>query len=248
MKIAFPTDEHVPFDDPRAREVALKIVQDFKPDHFVSGSDGLDFYLLSKFDKNPERAKLGLQHEINAWKSVQREWDDALGEGTEKHFVLGNHEDRLRKYLWKHPEIASLDGMQLHIILGLEGLGYTNALMSKDEVVFNEALVVKHGGVVRKHSGNSARGELEQERFAISTLTGHTHRGGHVYARTRFGDIQACEGFCLCSLNPEYVTHPDWQQGIVLAEVWGSQVTFEPVLIQGDGKKTAIWRGKEYAS
>ena len=32
MKIAFPTDEHFPFQDDQAREVAMMIVQDFDPD------------------------------------------------------------------------------------------------------------------------------------------------------------------------------------------------------------------------
>ena len=54
MKIAFPTDEHFPFQDERARSIALEIVRDFNPDVLISGSDGVDFYALSKFSKNPK--------------------------------------------------------------------------------------------------------------------------------------------------------------------------------------------------
>ena len=57
MKLAFVTDEHHPFQDDHARSVALKIVQDFDPDMVVCGSDGIDFYQVSHFDKNPERVK-----------------------------------------------------------------------------------------------------------------------------------------------------------------------------------------------
>ena len=68
IKIAFPTDEHFPFQNDRAREVALKIVQDFGPDVVPAGSDGLDFYKLSRFDRDPARMKAhSLQEEIQMW-------------------------------------------------------------------------------------------------------------------------------------------------------------------------------------
>jgi len=76
-KIAIPTDEHIPFQDDRARAVALKIVADYQPDIRIAGSDGVDFYMLSRFDKNPLRAAFGLQGEIDMWKASQREWRDA---------------------------------------------------------------------------------------------------------------------------------------------------------------------------
>ena len=56
IKVAFPTDQHVPYEDKQAVELAMKIVQKFDPDEFIVGSDNMDFYAVSKFDKNPRPA------------------------------------------------------------------------------------------------------------------------------------------------------------------------------------------------
>jgi hypothetical protein len=43
--------------------------------------------------------------------------------------------------------------------------------------------------------------------------------------------------------------HPNWQQGIVLAEVVDGIVSIEPILIRiSDAGRVAVWRGKEYRS
>jgi hypothetical protein len=246
MRIAFPTDEHFPYQDEKARQLALKIVQDFKPHVLISGSDGLDFYSLSDFDKNPDRTN-GLQEEIDQWQAGQREWRDVAPE-SKSFFLIGNHEDRLRKFLWRHPEIADLESLKLPQLLGLEKLGivweYAKGENANRELcLFN--LVIKHGKFIRRGSGMSARAELENEKFARSTLTGHTHRGGSHYAATRDGAVQAHECYCLCRLDPEYVQHPDWQQGIVLAEVTSQSLSVESILFNNS---KAVWRGQEYRS
>jgi hypothetical protein len=251
-KIAFPTDEHYPFQDDHARSVALQIVADFKPDIRIAGSDGMDFYSISKYDKDPARIKeAGLQHEIDLWKAGQREWRDACPE-AHAFFILGNHEDRLRRYLWRHPELADLDVLRLNSLLGLPSLNIyweqEKGLRANLELLLHGRLLIKHGEVVRKHSAYAARAELESEFYAISILTGHTHRGGSHYATTRNGVVVAHEAFCLCRLDPPYLRNPNWQQGIVLATVDQTSLpSIEPVpFFQRNGKVTAIWREKEY--
>lgn len=245
IKVAFPTDEHHPFQDDKAIDVALRIVEDFQPDEIVVGSDGMDFYSVSKFSKDPERLKGGrLQEEIDSWKAAQRKWMDAAPD-AKRHYVTGNHEDRLNKYLWDHPELYGLDVLRLPNLLDFASL---NLEKIEDEVVFGDKLVIKHGSVVRKHSAYTARGEIEAEMYAISTLTGHTHRGGTHMATSRRGVVQAVEGFCLCDLEPAYIKgRPNWQQGIVLATVTSFGVQFEPVpFFKKRNRVHAIWRGKEY--
>jgi hypothetical protein len=165
---------------------------------------------------------------------------------------MGNHEIRLQRYLWRHPEIAMLKILQIPQFMRLEELGIvyedSDHEMANREVRFGD-LVVKHGSTVRKHSGYSARGELEREFYQVNTLTGHTHRGGVTFASTRNGVVQGVEGFCLCDLHPPYIDKPNWQQGIVLAEAFeDGDVAFEPVLFRRRiGEIYARWRGKEYS-
>ena len=144
--------------------MALQIVSDFHPDLLVVGSDGIDFCGISHFDRDPARVKEGgLQSEIDAWKTNQREWADAAGEGL-RWFIPGNHEDRLRKYLWRHPELYGLKALSLPKILELEelGIGYDES----DELIVEDSLVIKHGQIVRSHSAMTARAELEGEKHA----------------------------------------------------------------------------------
>ena len=248
MKILFPTDEHYPFQDERARSVALQIARDFDPDLRIAGSDGIDFYTLSSFDRDPERITGShLQQEINLWRAGQREWIDAAP-NAEAKFIIGNHEDRLRRYLWKHPELTGLDALKLANLLGLQDLGIEMADKSGLEVLAGD-LVIKHGSFVRKNSGYAAYAELEREKFSISVLTGHTHRGGTTYTTSRKGVVVAHECFCLCDLEPDYISNPNWQQGIVLATVGSGLPSIEAIPFYTYKRKLrAVWRGKEYIS
>jgi len=248
-KIVFPTDPHFPYQDEDARMLAMTISRDFDPDVRIAGSDGVDFYTLSKFDKNLKRAK-SIEYEVNMWVRGQREWQTATPNAV-AIFIIGNHEFRLQRYLWRNPELADLSALQITKFMRLDELGIvyedTDHELANQEVQFGN-LVIKHGSLVRKHSGYSARGELEKEFYQVNTLTGHTHRGGVSYAKTRNGVVQGVEGFCLCELNPPYVHNPNWQQGIVFATVDDDgSVFFEPILFRRRiGEIFARWRGNEY--
>jgi hypothetical protein len=252
-KVAFPTDEHFPFQDEGARSVALQIVEDFAPDLLVCGSDGVDFYSISSFDKDPKRS-FNIQDEINSWRRGMREWISAAPDAR-KVFIPGNHEDRLRRYIWRHPEMIGLEALQLHNVLGLDMMG-----IESEERVIGEnygrseleigPLVVKHGSLVRKHSAYTARGEMEKEFYDVPVLfTGHTHRGGTHMATTRNGLVRGYECFCLCDTNPSYVNGPNWQQGIAIATIYGTLVQVEPIPIHdSNGVKRAIWRDHIYTA
>lgn len=250
-RIIFPTDEHFPYQDEDARLLAMMIAEAFDPEVRIAGSDGVDFYSLSKFDKNPMRKKT-LDYEVEAWTRGQLAWQDAAPNAVAV-FLIGNHEFRLQRYLWRHEEIAELKALQIPNFLGLDRLGivYDKSLheLANREIQFDN-LLIKHGSLVRKHSGYSARGELEKEFYQTNIITGHTHRGGVTYATTRNGVVQGVEGFCLCRLDPPYVDQPNWQQGIVLAETFADNtVEIEPVLFRRRmGEIYARWRGREYAT
>jgi hypothetical protein len=246
IKIAFPTDQHVPYEDKHAVELAMKIVQDFDPDVFIAGSDNLDFYAVSHFDKNPERGEISkLQNEINCWQENQMDWIDAAPRAM-RRFLLGNHEDRLQKYLWKHPELASLDILKLSSLLGFDRACIPGE--PEYEMIFFDKLMIRHGSVIRKGSAYTAKAELEKVKYSINIASGHTHRGGTHYATTYRGPVVGQECFCLCDLHPEYSRDlQDWQQGTVLITVGPDFLSIEPVpFIRKNGKLEAAWRGKLY--
>jgi len=136
----------------------MTIARDFNPDVRIAGSDGVDFYTLSQFDKNPDRAK-SIDYEVDAWARGQREWQTATPNAM-AIFIIGNHEFRLQRYLWRHQEIATLEALQITKFMRLDELGIvyedTRHEMANQEVRFGD-LVIKHGSLVRKHSAYSAR-------------------------------------------------------------------------------------------
>jgi hypothetical protein len=243
--LAFPTDAHYPFQDENARQVALKIVAEFKPEEIITGSDGLDFYSLSHFDKDPAVLKgAGLQRQIDLWVGGEKEWTSAAPL-AKKRWIPGNHEVRFEKYLWRNPELCDLDVLKISSVLKFDVCGIKEE--PEEEINYFDLLSVRHGTVVKKHSAATALGEMEIEKYAISTMSGHTHRGGTAYVTVRGKLRQAQECFCLCSLEPLYMRSPNWQQGIVLATVTKKYLSIEPIpFTRIAGKVVAHWRGKEF--
>lgn len=243
-KVFWKTDEHVPFHDMRAIELAMKICEDFQPDILPAGSDGMDHYSISKYDKNPTRVKgASLQFEIDEWQKIERGWN-SVARGAYRPFIEGNHEDRRRRWLWRHPEIEGLRVLEPRLLYGLDELGIT--IPVDNEFVVGDTLFW-HGKRVSKHSAYTAKGELEDLSYVMNSFTGHTHRMGIYYKTTRRGLVYSVEGGCLCDLHPEYVSHPNWQQGVTLAWVGNEITTFEQVPFFRIGNRIiARWRDKEY--
>jgi hypothetical protein len=246
LRVAFPTDQHVPYEDKEAVELAMKIICDFDPDELIVGSDGQDFYAISKYDKNPERmSETKLQYEIDRWQDNQKDWISAAPRAL-RRYLVGNHEDRLQRYLWRHPEMASLNALKLENLLQFDRMRLPGK--PELEIVYFDNLMIRHGSVIRKGSAYTARAELEIQKYSINTASGHSHRGGTHYATTYRGPVVAYECFCLCDLHPEYAHHlMDWQQGTVLFTVGPNFLSAEPVpFIRRYGKLEAAWRGQLY--
>lgn len=236
------SDVHIPYHDPHAWQLTLNIVSEVKPTKINILGDALDFYQLSTFDKDPKQLENGrLQEDLDQWFRMARELQRAAPETCKYTFVPGNHEDRLRRYLNRNPELYGLRALELPSLMRLDELGIT---YHADEVEIVPGLLVgKHGDVVRKDSAFSAKGELEKEKYAISTITGHTHRLGTHYARTRNRVVKAHENGCLCSLNPEYMKNPNWQQGFTMTTHFGGElfhVEDVPFLNSGERVKAVV--------
>jgi hypothetical protein len=246
-KVGFPTDEHYPFNDGRAVALAQRIIHDFKPDILIRGSDALDFYRISSYMKSREVYAKTLMDEINAWKAAEKAWGDTVPKSTKKYFLIGNHEDRLRRYiLAQAPELEGLPALELQNLLDFKE--FSIRLAYNNEVVVDGMLLIKHGEMIRKHSAYTAKAELENEKYGITIWTGHTHRMGSHWATTRRGPVAAYECGCLCDQNPSYMSKPNWQLGLTVGETQPAGVVTEQIpFYEKSGKYYAYWRGKEYS-
>ena len=207
-------DLHVPFHDVRAIGCVLGYIRDVKPDTLVLNGDVVDFYAVSSFSKDPVRETM-LQDELDQAAHVLDAFDAAMPKGARKVFVVGNHEARLERYIKEHARaFHGLRSLTLDSLLNLTERGYEVVpMVGRDASTHIGKVNVGHFNVARKGSGASARSLLLDR--GCSVIQAHTHRLGAIYKRNRGTGEQlgAWEAGCLCDLDPEYVTSPDWQSG-----------------------------------
>jgi len=223
-------DVHVPYHDKVAISLACKVLAWWRPEVLIYNGDLLDFYDLSRYDKNPGR-QYRLQDEIDMFHTdVIAPINHAIGKRCRKVFLPGNHEARLQKFLMAHPELFSLRDLELRNVLKLSHYDIEYAAYS---VRFGDVLEVSHGTRVNKWAGMSAKAEQELRRYSMSTITGHVHRSGTF--KTKVGDTWKTgqESPCLCTLTPEYMRNPDWQQGITIFTVTDGICSIYPVAFHG---------------
>jgi hypothetical protein len=252
VKAVLYGDVHFPNQDDRALAVLMAVVADYEPDVLVCMGDLLDCYLLSAFDKNPAVLST-LQDEIDMARTHLHQMAQ-IAPNARRIFLEGNHEDRLRRLLWnlqdRNRTLTTLrdvnEALEWTSLLHLDEIGWEfvphlGSAQANQNVL--PKFLLKHGTVVRKWSGWSARAEWE--RYGKSGASGHCHRLGMFFHRDLRGNHVWVETGCLCDLEPDWLPSPDWQNGFVVASFEKETGAFaiEPVYIHNG---SAMWRGKFY--
>lgn len=199
-------DMHCDHEDYRALHGVYEFGKAWKPDKIILMGDGVDFYAVSSFDKNPDKI-LSLQKEIDVLhyhlKEIRKFYK---GDIT---YLQGNHEERLLRYLKKNPEMSSLRSISsIPQVLQLDKFDVDYKLSEE-----NHGVLFKHGDVVRKHSAYTAKAEMETE--GTSGGSGHTHRMSSHYKTDRSGQHAWFEFGHLCDeKQAEYIKGvANWQKG-----------------------------------
>lgn len=197
------SDIHIPFQDNDAVESFIKYCKEKKPEVIVLNGDVLDMFMLSKFTKGEGRNPL---EEVTMCRELLASVRNACP-NAEIYYVIGNHENRLEKYvLTKAPELASLIE-DVFSIIKTEDFKIRGCA----SLTINDNFVCKHGTLLGNKSGLSAIKEMENA--YMSGATGHTHRLCKYIARKSGRKFVWIETGCLCDLNPEYMVNPNWQAG-----------------------------------
>ncbi len=235
-------DQHLPYEDKKANELVFQFIQDFKPDIIDILGDLIDFWQISKFDKDPLR-KANIQKDIDEGQTYLKNLRSIVPEAEiELHY--GNHLDRLRKYVWRQAEaLVSIRSLDLRFLLGLDELKIST-IQSAEGHKQRGDLILTHGTIVSQDSSLTARRNLKK--YGLSVITGHTHRGGSIYVSDLLGVRGAWENFCLCDykLAKEWrIDIANWQQGFSYIYYYPDRFEVHQCIIIKD-KFTAL--GKEY--
>lgn len=177
-------DTHVPYHDPRSWKLALQVIKQIRPHKVVIIGDFADFYAVSDHDRDPMR-KDSLEWEVECVNAELDRLEELMDRDVV--FIEGNHEDRLRRYLWKKaPQLFGVTDVKR--LFRLDQRGWIHRPYRHGW---------KYGNVTYKHdvAGRSGKHAAAQSLadFGGNVVIGHTHRGGVVY----LGEAKGANHFCL---------------------------------------------------
>lgn len=209
-------DVHIPFHDPLLVATWMDFAKDLKPSGVDIIGDLCDFYLLSRFDKNPSR-RASVQAEADDGRLLLGSIRKTVGRNADIRFSEGNHENRLQRFLWSPGKaLADIRGLRVQDLLGLADHGISYHSPTTPYRIGK--LWVLHGDVTRKQNFSKSAGGRAADAVARSiggsVLMGHTHQMGHTMFRSWERELEGYEVGCLCQFDMEYVVGvPPWQQG-----------------------------------
>lgn len=221
-KLAVLSDIHVPYHSISALECALDKIYEEKPDAILLNGDTVDFYGLSRFQKDPR--KRSVAHELQAL----NEFLDVLQQFEAKIiYKLGNHDERYEHYLMhKAPEL-----------LGIQEFEFKNLLKAGERKmdVVGEKRIIKANklNIIHGHEYpsvfspvNIARGLYMKGK--VSAMQGHNHQTSEHTETDMNGEIVTTWSLgCLCELNPAYMPLNRWGHGMAMVDLDANGKDFE---------------------
>jgi predicted phosphodiesterase len=210
------SDIHFPYQDNKALELAINYGIENKVNAVYLNGDTLDFYMASRFLKNPKLRDLAGELEMG------REFLKLLQEtfNCPIYFKIGNHEVRWEHFLMiKAPELLGIDDFKLEQLLRFREFGVT--LVKDKQMALAGKLPILHGH--EWYGGfappvNPARGLFLKAKE--SAIVGHHHRTSEHTEKTLSGDVTTTWSTgCLCGLEPEYAPYNNYNHGFAHVKV-----------------------------
>jgi predicted MPP superfamily phosphohydrolase len=224
------SDSHFPYHDVVAVNAMLDdAVRRPKLDFILINGDGMDFYQLSRFVKDPR--KRSLNDELNGWVEfliILR----GLFSSAKIYWKLGNHEERLEKYLQvKAPELLDMSEFRLGKIIEMRGV--TNVQVIEKQIIYTGRLPVIHGHEFQSKATSAVNPSRGLFLKALSSgLVCHYHRtSSHSEKDINEKLMSAFSVGCLCGLHPEYALLNNWNHGFAYIDIDGQEFNIENMKI-----------------
>jgi len=227
------SDLHFPYHSPRALNILYQILDLTQPELVVDHGDTMDCHAISKYEKDPN-ARVTMGEEVKM-ASAHHGTVHAITPTAKHVWLLGNHEDRLRRLIWSIADNRAagelltlgpvIEALRWSNLVGVGDLGW-EIIEYPDHKLIHNRLILKHGDVVRAGSGKTAKAEYDK--YRKSGMSGHSHRIGYFGQRDYNGTHGWWEIGMLGRIEHRYVSWADWLQGLAV-------VTWTP-----DHKKFAV--------
>lgn len=236
------SDLQAPYHDRRAIGTVCNLLSDIgsRVSEVHQVGDFYDFTGISRW-VDGTLAESGLQKELDGSRQLLVDLHSAYG--GPKTRILGNHDDRLRKYLkTKAKGLADLRILEFDTVT--EAARYGWETLGEPYMVAPGTASV-HGLAVRSKAGYTAHAHLD--RVNSHVVHGHTHRAAVVYRTVGNQTRWAMESGCLMDKRrASYAPggFVDWQLAIAALYIEGKQTW--PVLIELKDDRSLVFEGKRY--
>lgn len=184
-------DLHYPFQDKRYIRLVTRVLERLAKSPGFEGmaqlGDAIDWFQLSTFDKDPNRLNDAFD-DLCEYAGQLDEWEDLLPRGSEFRQLCGNHEDRMRRYIWqKAPHIRKMI-RSLPDMLRFDERNRRHAKWRWFD--YGNWRACKLGDVTLHHGFYFSMHTAHQilTKYHCKLVTGHTHR----FDYRSNGDIWAC--------------------------------------------------------
>lgn len=239
-------DCHIPFEDKSAYATMLKICKPLNISAVYILGDYIDMYGVSEYDKNPELGDLAELYTQEIFEGNERldELSDLFPK-AEKHFLEGNHEVRLSKFIAKNaPALRKTITLESQLKFEQRKDFTWHPFTSR------QAVQVMGLDLYARHCPYTTGSPYANAKIAgDSFIYGHTHQLGFESYTTKLSGrkIIAINGGWLGDEKApvfDYVKNqPDWTKAFTLVHSLEGSWDFETVKI---GAKGTRFHGKIY--
>jgi predicted phosphodiesterase len=228
-RVGVLSDIHVPYHDKSALETAVKECKRHKCDTIIFNGDQLDFYGISRFEKDPERRAPSeeIRNVVQLMRYVQQQFPKARLIWRD-----GNHEDRWAKWCWANaPVLWALKQCRLDGVLGNEYAEQTGNESTKlarygwEYLSEKRPILAGHLPIMHGHELNVSSASVSAARGAWLKAT-HTVMIGHLHSTSAHpqpdmfhNEIFTWSVGALCQLTPLYARTNKWNNGVATVDI-----------------------------
>lgn len=211
------SDIHVPYHNLEALTLAIRYGLDHQVDTIFLNGDFMDFYSLSRYEKDPR--KRDFVGELEMGRQILKRLRE-LFPNARMYYLQGNHDLRLEVYLKvKAPELFGIEDFELNNLLRF---GEMNIEYIKDKrIVKAGKLNILHGHELKGGAFspvNVARGLYMKTK--TSSICGHHHSTSEHTETSINGDVFTCWSVGhLGEEHPNYMPLNKWNHGFARVDV-----------------------------
>lgn len=222
IRVLWFTDAHNQPDMPLDRFLWLAaFVNDTKPDILIDGGDFDDLNSLCGYERNETwqgRFKPAFMDDLAASQEARELLESKITHACKKHFILGNHEDRLWSFENRNPEVY---GMMQHAYLEIHKNWQITPYKGYLDIGGVDFTHVPMSGMNKPYGG--ARAAVNVAAKSVRDICfGHTHTYGY-WEESKLGPNRSTTAICGgCFMPDKYI--PKYAQGSAKGYWYGAHI------------------------